>query len=213
MLGIDLGITNLVTASDNCSNSPLLIKGGMVKSVNQYYNKQLAKYKSKAKKCNKAIKTNRLLRICRIRNNKIRDIFHKTSRKIIDICIERKIGLIIIGYNEGWKQKVNIGKKNNQNFVSIPFLKLVKQIEYKAKLVGIDVIRVTEEYTSQTCSKCGLRRKANRKYRGLYVCNNCRSALNADVNASINIMQKGVPNSIWIGDRGCMYRPSVLLVD
>ncbi len=212
VLGIDLGITNLVTVSDNCGHEPLLIKGGIVKSVNQYYNKQLAKYKSLTKKCNNAYVSNRILRILRLRNNKIRDIFHKISRKIIKLCIQRNIGFIIIGYNEGWKYKVNIGKKTNQNFVSIPFLKLIKQIEYKGAMVGIDVVRVTEEFTSQTCSNCGLVRRANRKYRGLYICKKCGSVINADVNASINIMKKVVSESIKIGDRGCMYRPSVLLV-
>ncbi|MHA1497634.1 MAG: RNA-guided endonuclease TnpB family protein, partial [Promethearchaeota archaeon] len=122
------------------------------REVNQFYNKQLAKYKSFSKICNDAELTKRILKLHRKRNNKIRDFFHKTSRKVINYCISNDIGTIVIGYNEGWKQKVKIGKKNNQNFVSIPFLKLIRQIEYKSEMVGIKVVRITEEYTSQTCS-------------------------------------------------------------
>jgi putative transposase len=212
MVGIDLGLQNIVTMSDNCGNTPLIIKGGIVKSINQFYNKELAKYKSLAKICNKKEITNRILRIHRRRNNKIKDFFHKTSRKIVDHCIEHDIGKIIIGYNEGWKQNINIGKRNNQNFVSIPFLKLIQQIEYKSKMVGIEVIRTTEEYTSQMCSNCGIIDKSNRKYRGLYVCKKCGSVLNADVNASKNILQKEISESVRIGDRGLLDRPAVLKI-
>ncbi|MBN1215789.1 MAG: transposase [Candidatus Lokiarchaeota archaeon] len=77
-------------------------------------------------------------------------------------------------------------------------------------MVGIKVIRTSEEYTSQMCSFCGVILKSNRKYRGLYVCKNCGMVLNADVNASINILQKEIPNSKWIGDRGCLNHPLML---
>jgi len=212
VLGIDLGLNNIVTASDNVGNNPLIIKGGVVKSINQFYNKQLAKYKSLGKICNDTELTKRILRLHRKRNNKIRDFFHKTSKKVVNYCISHDIGTIVIGYNEGWKQKIKIGKKNNQNFVSVPFLKLVQQIEYKSEMVGIKVVKITEEYTSRTCSSCGVVRKSNRKYRGLYACKDCGLVLNADVNASRNMIQKGVPEYKWLGDRGCLNHPTVLKV-
>ena len=212
VMGIDLGLTNIVTASDNGGNKPLIIKGGVVKSINQFYNKQLAKYKSMSKKCNNTNITRRILKLHRKRNNKVKDFFHKTSRAMVNYCITHDIGTIIIGYNEGWKQNIKIGKKNNQNFVSIPFLTLVRQIEYKSEMVGIQVLKITEEYTSQTCSSCGVVSKSNRKYRGLYACKACGMVLNADVNASRNIIQKGVPETAWIGDRGCLGHPVVLKV-
>ena len=211
-LGIDLGLNNVVTASDNIGNKPLIIKGGVVKSINQFYNKQLSKYKSMAKKCNNTDITGRILRLHRKRNNKMRDFFHKTSRKVVNYCISNNIGTIVIGYNEGWKQEIAIGKRNNQNFVSVPFLKLVRQVEYKSEMVGIKVVKVSEEYTSQTCSSCGVVRKSNRIHRGLYACKNCGAVLNADVNASRNILRKEVPKSFGIGDRGCLNHPVVLKV-
>jgi len=211
-LGIDLGLNNVVTASDNIGNKPLIIKGGVVKSINQFYNKQLSRYKSMAKKCNNTDITGRILRLHRKRNNKMRDFFHKTSRKVVNYCISNNIGTIVIGYNEGWKQEIAIGKRNNQNFVSVPFLKLVRQVEYKSEMVGIKVVKVSEEYTSQTCSSCGVVCKSNRIHRGLYACKNCGTVLNADVNASRNILRKEVPKSFGIGDRGCLNHPVVLKV-
>jgi len=211
-LSIDLGLINLVTTSNNIGEKPVLIKGGIIKSFNQYYNKLLAKYKSISKKVNKKDITTRILRLHRKRNNKIRDFFHKTSRKIINYCISNNIGTIIIGYNQGWKQKIKMGKKNNQKFVQVPFHKFLKQLEYKAKLVEITVKRISEEYTSQMCSHCGTISKKHRKHRGLYVCSNCGTVLNADVNGASNILQKVVPESIWIGDRGHLNCPVIITV-
>ena len=62
--------------------------------------------------------------------------------------IENQIGILVVGNNPNWKQGINLGKKNNQNFVQIPFFKLIEQLKYKAKLVGIKVIINEESYTS-----------------------------------------------------------------
>ncbi|WP_293166347.1 IS200/IS605 family accessory protein TnpB-related protein [Okeania sp. SIO2C9] len=71
------------------------------------------------------------------------------SYLIIDTLINKKIGTLIIGHNEEWKQKINLGKINNQNFVSVPYNKLIEMLSYKAKMVGIDVILTEESYTSK----------------------------------------------------------------
>ena len=97
IIGIDLGVNNLVAMSNNFDQNGLIIKGGIAKSVNQYYNKKLAKFTSIAKIVNKKHITNRILRLHRKRNNKIDDIFHKISRKIINYCVENNIGKIVIG--------------------------------------------------------------------------------------------------------------------
>jgi putative transposase len=210
VLAIDIGLTNLITAVDTLGERPMIIKGGVAKSINQYYNKQLAKYKSLAKKLNNTHTTTRIQRTHRKRNNKVCDLFHKASRKVINYCIDHNIGTIVVGYNEGWKQNVRLGRRTNQQFVSLPFYKLLHQLEYKAEMVGITVVRTTEEYTSLTCSVCGVVDRSNRTYRGLYVCSTCGAVLNADVNASRNILRKGVPKSlVRIGARGTLNVPLV----
>jgi putative transposase len=184
-IGIDFGITNLIATSDD-----LLVKGGVVKTINQWYNKQLAYYKALTKKHNQQYSSNRIQRMHRIRTNKLRDVFHQTSRFIISHCIENNVTTIVIGYNPGWKQHCNLGKRINQSFIQIPFDKLVHMIEYKAKLVDMTVIRVSEAYTSQQCSGCGIIDKRNRYSRGLYLCHSCGLHLNADHNAAVNIRNR-----------------------
>jgi putative transposase len=185
VIGLDLGVNNLVTSSDG-----LLVKGGVVKSINQWYNKQLAKYKSLAAKNTHSIDTRRILRLGRHRTNKIKDFLHKTSWIIISHCLANNIGTIVIGYNAQWKQHCKLGKRNTQNFVSIPFYKLVQMLEYKANRAGITVIRVSEAYTSQRCSLCGTIARKNRHSRGLHLCKTCGERLNADYNAACNILHR-----------------------
>ncbi|MHA1215078.1 MAG: RNA-guided endonuclease InsQ/TnpB family protein [Candidatus Hodarchaeales archaeon] len=182
-IGVDLGVNNLVTTSDG-----IIVKGGVVKSISQYFNKQLARYSSMSTKYNQKTSTKRIIRLQRRRADKIHDFFHKTSRFIIDYCLENNISTIIVGYNEQWKQKSSLGRRNNQNFVQIPFLKLVQMLEHKGSLAGITVVRVPEAYTSIRCSHCGHTSRSNRRSRGLYVCRSCGSRFNADHNAARNIL-------------------------
>ena len=184
IIGLDLGVNNLVATSDG-----LLIKGGVIKTINQRYNKQLAKYRALAAQQNQSPWTKRILRLHRQRTNKLADILHQTSRQLISYCQIHQIGTIVVGYNPQWKQQCNLGRRTNQNFIQIPFLKFVRMLEYKASRVGIQVLRRTEAYTSQRCSHCGVLSSINRHCRGLYQCRSCGIRLNADTNAACNIRQ------------------------
>ncbi|GAH12050.1 unnamed protein product, partial [marine sediment metagenome] len=169
-----------------------IIKGGIAKSTNQFYNKQLARYKSVKDKGGISFETRRIQKLTKKRNNKINDQFHKISRKILNYCVDNNLGTIIIGYNRSWKQKVNMGRRNNQKFVQLPYFKLIFQIQYKSKLVGIEVILEKESYTSKCSFLDNESIQKHKNYagkrinRGLF-----RSrkgiVLNADVNAGYNI--------------------------
>ena len=201
ILAIDLGLNNLITAVNNIGNQPIIIKGKVLKSINQYYNKQLAYYRSIENKKGNFSDTKRIKRLTLKRNNKMNTLFHRISKNLIDYCVQNDIGTIVVGYNQGWKQTIDIGKRNNQNFVQIPFYKLLQQIKYKSKLIGIHFDKTDESYTSK-CSfldneeiKKHDNYKGRRISRGLFRSAN-RTILNADVNAGYNIMKKAFPNSI-----------------
>lgn len=203
ILSIDLGLNNLITAVNNNGCKPFIIKGGMIKSINQYYNKQLAYFRSIENKKGNFTDTKRIKKLHLIRNNKIKTLFHRISKNIIGYCIQNDIGTITIGYNKGWKQNINIGKRNTQNFVQIPLLKLVKQIEYKSELIGIKVKEIGESYTSKCSFLDNEEIKHHDKYlgkrisRGLFRTSN-GVIINADVNGAYNIMKKAFPNSISV---------------
>jgi IS605 OrfB family transposase len=193
---IDLGLNNLATLTDNMGLHPVLFNGKPLKSINHYYNKKKAELQSqlpKEKKTSKAIK-----KLSQKRNNKVDNYMHNASRKIINHLISNDIGILVIGYNEGWKQEVNLGPENNQNFVSVPFLKFVKQLEYKSILAGIKTIITEESYTSK-CSFldleeiCKHEKYVGKRYNRLFKSKEGK-IIHSDVNGSFNIMRKAFPN-------------------
>jgi IS605 OrfB family transposase len=126
--------------------------------------------------------------------------------------INERLGTLIIGHNQGWKQNVQIGSVNNQNFVAIPHSTFIHMLTYKAQLAGIQVILQEEGYTSK-CSFLDLepiRKHAQycgrRVKRGEFV-----SAqglpIHADINGSYNILRKALPSAFARGIQGVVVRP------
>ena len=118
-MSIDLGINNLCTIGTNCKEiNNVIINGKPVKSINQYYNKHVAKYKSiQSKSKSKTAYTKKLQTLRIKRENKLNNYLHKTSRYIVNHLVSNNINTLIIGYNKEWKQETNIGKVNNQKFI------------------------------------------------------------------------------------------------
>lgn len=195
-IGIDLGVNNLAAIVTNIGLRPILINGRGLKSINQYYNKKRAYYKSILDKSKQGIKeSKRLRRITEKRNNKIKDGLHKASRYIVDYAVRNGISKIVIGKNKFWKQEVNKGKQTNQNFVCMPLAVLIELITYKARLEGIEVITTEEGYTSKTSyldNETPIKENSNGKrrvYRGLFISNK-GIKINADVNGALQILRK-----------------------
>lgn len=194
--GIDIGIDNLMAVTSNEGSISHLVNGRPLKAINQFYNKTKAEIVSKLAERN-ADTSKRLRKLTLRRNNKIKDYMHKASRSVVDLMAENKIGNCFIGHNDGWKQEVNIGKRNNQNFVSIPHSQLIWMMEYKAKEAGINVETHNESHTS----KCSFldnedichhdEYMGKRKKRGLFV-SSVGCMLNADINGAANILRRGL---------------------
>ena len=218
---IDLGINNLIALISNTGNQPILISGKIIKSYNQFYNKIRSKLQSIKDKMNIKYQTKRLNDLETKREDYINNQFHQLSKYIIRYLVQNRIGKLIIGKNKNQKQEVNIGKKNNQTFVQIPFDKLLSMLEYKAKLVGIEVVYQEESYTSKadalnldplpTYSKKSKKDSysfsGKRVKRGLYQSAK-KILLNADINGALNIARKVVGDAfIKLFDRGLWCNP------
>ena len=145
---IDLGLDNLATLTSNVCQS-VIYDGKKIKSINYFYNKRKALLQSKLNENKKT--SNRIKRISYRRNNKIKDYMHKVSHLIVAYMEANNLNTLFVGKNSGWKEGINIGKTNNQNFVSIPYNLLISMLEYKCKLSGIKMVILNEAYTSK-CS-------------------------------------------------------------
>ncbi|MEG5036979.1 transposase [Microcoleus sp. AT3-D2] len=157
---IDLGLDNLVALTSNQPGFiPLLINGRPLKSINQFYNKRKAKLQSQLKGCRKI--SPRIQRLTRCRNQQVDNYLHHASRASINVLTAKQIGTLVIGKNAQWKTEIELGNKNNQNFVSIPHSRLIEMLEYKARLVGITVIVTEESYTSRANVRFVLKKPRN----------------------------------------------------
>ena len=191
---IDLGLNNICTVTSN-KHKPFFVNGKHIKSINHMFNKKISKLKSEVKKSQNKYNSKKIDLLFSKRGSKLNNEIHKITDFIVRSAIENKINHVIIGYNKEWKQEINLGNQNNQNFVQIPFNRLINQLQYKLELNGIGIILQEESYTSKTSyfdnepiSKQSTY-KGKRIKRGLFRTSSGQ-LINADVNGSLNIYRK-----------------------
>ncbi len=203
--GIDIGVNNLAALTSNKPGfQSVVVNGRPVKSTNQFYNKRKAELQHRLGHTGT---TARMERLTTRRNRRIEHYLHTASRYIIDLLVKEGIGTLVIGKNDGWKQGVEMGKRNNQNFVQIPHARFIHMLSYKAELVGITVLITEESYTSKASfldrDPLPVRTRndgtehpfsGKRVARGLYRASHNRF-INADVNGAYNIIRKVAPDA------------------
>mgnify|MGYP003373918010 CR=1 FL=1 len=210
--GIDFGISNIVALVSNTQKC-MLYKGGALKALNQWYNKQRAYYQSiamqghdvkKAKRLG-LLHTKRLEQLNRDRSQFFHDALHKIASDVVNFCLQNDIRTIVLGKNKNWKQNANIGRKNNQTFVQMPIATLSYFIKYKAEANGLLVVEQEESYTSKASLVDGdnipvygentsTTFSGERMSRGLY-CTKDQMVINADLNGAGNILRKAYPSA------------------
>lgn len=184
---------------NNIGKKPFAINGKPINSINAYFNKKRAKYMTYVD--NRGT-SNRIKKLTRKRNNKIKYFFHNASRYIVDWCEKNNIDTLVIGENKNWKNESNMGKKNNQNWISIPHNMLKDQIEYKCEDLGIEVLKQEESYTSKASfldrEKIPVYKSGKDNFyefsgkrikRGLYKASD-GTIIHADLNGAYNIVRK-----------------------
>lgn len=212
---IDLGVDNLMTITTNCGVKPLVINGRPLKSINQNYNKKMAEMQSKLKTRNNQDFSKEMRRFTIKRNNKVDDYIQKATKMVIDFCKENNIDTLVCGYNSGWKQESDMGKRVNQKFVDIPHASIVWRLSYKCETEGILFKTPEESFTSGTSFLDGEEPikenydKSRRVHRGLFVSNN-GTKINADVNGSYQIAKKAFPNAYSNGIVDVGLHPTVV---
>lgn len=212
---IDFGVNNLMAITSNVPGfEPVLINGRPLKSINQFYNSKRAAITSS----NENTSSKRLKKFTTSRNHKVKDYLHRASTYVINLLAELGVSKLVLGKNKGWKNGINIGGINNQNFVQIPHAQLIEILMYKAAMKGIQVIIQEESYTSKASfldndfipvygnKPQDWKPSGKRIKRGLYISQN-GIAINADINGSYNILKKAFPEALGIGDSEVLVTP------
>ena len=207
---IDLGLNNFAAIADNEGANPIVIKGGVLKAINQWYNKRMAELrgilmKGHDPKAYHAKTSKQMNALSRRRDNMLTDTFYKIAHRICRVMEARNSKYVIVGKSTDWKQEINLGHKTNQEFVQIPHAKFIATLKTVARKYGITVIEQEESYTSQSSfldsdpipvygdkAVDDVEFSGKRVKRGLYRSKDGRT-LNADINGAANIGRKYDP--------------------
>lgn len=211
--GVDLGVENFITVANNFGEQPFVVKGGELKSINQYYNRKKAEFQSDLKKKHNQDWSKRLEALTNKRYEKIKYVMHCISKRMIDYCVENNVDAVVIGLNKKWKQETGC----MQNFTYIPYEMFIAQVKSKCEQNGIVCIETEEGYTSGTSFLDNEEpvkenyKKERRIYRGLFVSDSGKT-INADVNGAYQIIKKVFPDAFSEGIEGVGLHPSQLVV-
>lgn len=231
LAGIDMGMDNLISlVSTNPDVRSLIISGREIKSFNRWFNKKKAAVQSAVDTLNDRIAREKdesrkkdmsrelfefklyIHSLYNYRDRWIESYFHKVARVLADYLYEtgHKVVYIGKGATES-KDGIDLGKVTNQNFVGIPFRKLINILKYKLEELGVKTEEKEEPYTSKASSlsddileiqriyteakkkkeEVKIKCSGKRIKRGLYRDNVLKKVFNADLNGALNILKVG----------------------
>jgi IS605 OrfB family transposase len=218
-IGIDPGLDNWLTCVSNVGTS-LIVDGKHIKSLNRWYNKQIATIKEGKPQ---GFWSKKLASITEKRNRQMRDAVNKAARIVINHCLENKIGSVVFGWNKGQRQQINLGSKTNQKFVQIPTARVKERVAQLCEQYGLRFIETEESYTSSSSfldldflptigeKPDGWKESGKRVKRGLYRTGLRNWYINADCNAGANVLRK-VSTTFGLNldgvSRGALTRPT-----
>jgi IS605 OrfB family transposase len=192
-IGIDRGINKIAVLSTN-----KFFDGKKIKIISRRYEKIRSMLQSK-KHSGK-----RHLRKVKSKEQRLRrDVNHCITKKIVNsidsgstIILEKLTGI----------RNAKARKEQRKELNKWNFFQFEQFLKYKAMAKGIKVEYTPARYTSQKCSRCGTVLKSNRKSQAIYLCKHCSFSLNADLNASRNILQNYL-NAISYSSRATVNEP------
>lgn len=200
IMGIDLGLNKLAAISifnipKSLENLEKPIKVKMFRRNDTSIRiKRRKLLRSFSKKHNRLRKIKKLTPI----EKSIEYYYHNVTKQIVDMASEFNSIIVMEDLRDmKIKSRIRQSKKQKYNISLFTYKKIRNLIEYKSRLKGIKTMVVDPEGTSYTCSKCGSNntiRPFNGSY-GLVHCRDCMvetKMLDADYNASVNIVKKGL---------------------
>jgi len=216
IMGIDIGVRNILTVGGSIPSGGIVVRGGVLKSINQFFNREYARMESISDrhKGDRSL-TKKEKKLFMEGNRKVRDVMHKLSRAMMNCALSKNIDTTVIGHNNGWKQYTDMGRRNSQSFVQLQFSMLIAQIGYKAEGIGMNVIIQEEGHKG----KCPFLDNENMGHHDTYMGGRIkrgifRSAdvtlIHADLNAAYNVIRKAAPEALADGIEGIGLYPRSL---
>lgn len=189
-MAIDLGIKNFAVTYDTFRKA-MIFKGGQILAISYYFDKKIAQLQSQLPKMKDGKQKHGSHAISRLhhqKNAQIRQILHSFSNAIVDYCANNDIRSVAIGKLTNLREGKDYGKKTNLKIHQWRYDQFTQMLKYKLEKEGIELIQVSERYTSRTCPECGDRKRKNRFTRGNYKCSKCGYENHSDKIGAMNIL-------------------------
>lgn len=176
VLAVDLGVHNAATTV-NSADKQVRFYGKTVRSIRGHYYHLRRSLPNR-----KAVK-----KVGRHEQRIVNHELHVISKAIVEEAAAKN-SVIVVGKLKGIRKPRKFqSRRSKRKVASFPFYKLTQFIKYKASWKGVEVVEISEAYTSVTCSRCGCR---GVRVRGLFRCPECGLDLNADLNGARNILKR-----------------------
>jgi putative transposase len=195
-IGLDVGVSLVVADSNGNKVKPL----DLTRELKKLRTKAQQLSRKKKSSNNRAKAKARLAKINLKIANKRKDFLHKLSLQYAE-----NQGTVVVEdlkiKNMTSKTKGTVEKPSKNASAKRGLNRVITQqswglffelLEYKLSERGGQLIKVDPKYTSQTCNKCGHISKENRQSQSKFVCTSCGYSANADINASKNILDRGM---------------------
>jgi putative transposase len=184
IIGIDLGVKNIITTSDN----EKIVNEKLINKYEKRIKRKQRELSRKIKGSNNYYKIKKELAIIYKKLvNARKHLIHNITNKLV------KENDIIVSETLKVKEMLQ-EKKISKQISNVSFNEICRMIEYKSKLLGKKYIKIDTYYpSSQECNVCG---EINKETKNLqirkWICKNCNNKHDRDLNASINIMYEGL---------------------
>lgn len=196
---IDLGVVHSITAF--CRNGEaIIVTGRLLRSINRYRAKKLSELHKLMNCCTKYSRRWKKLQYAKRRlssklDAQVRDLTHKITRSFVHWAVANNVDKVFIGDVEGVERNTRNGAKRkrkkrvvSQQLSTWNFGQQLEYLKYKLRAEGIQLIKISEAYSSQTCPICGHKHKARgRNYR----CS-CGYSAHRDIHGARNILSLGL---------------------
>jgi putative transposase len=191
--GVDLGEVNIAAVATEAGDA-LVVSGRALRSVKRLRNKRHAAMDSLISRCKPGSKRYRRLMKSKARASakmyrQQRDILHKASHQVVEFCQANDVKEIAVGDVRHIQEGVDLGSKANQKVSQWPHGQFVKYVAYKSAAYGIRAGYIPEDYSTRTCSYCGLVKNSAPRGR-VYVCPGCGAVIHRDANGASNICSR-----------------------
>lgn len=184
---VDLGEIHQAAVTTNTGKAAV-ISGRGIRTLKRQRAKQFGQIAKKRSRCKKGSNRHKKLMAARRKvsqrsKNRIRDLRHKGTRKVIEFCKANAVAKLYVGHPKGISQK-DSGRKHNQRMSNWEFYKDIQYLKEKAEHSHIECFTGSERGTSSQCPRCDKKKKAKGRW---WKCPQCKFEGHRDIVGSVNM--------------------------